>query len=182
VDLTEFGFVARLDHIRCLSLLSNVRGVPDHWRVAATWTDLIDQVQSCLERTGSHQFVLVEYDGQLLGGPDPYAQAARIEGSWHCEVVSARYLMPGRWPLNEVWLKGSGWSLSALAGANWFQSADTELSAATALVDGLRLGRQCAEPTRFCVSVHSFSGGPGPDDGESVFEEAPRPSWESVAA
>jgi len=150
--------------------------------VAATWTDLIDQVQSCLERTGRHQFVLVEYDGALLGGPDPYAQAALIDVSWHCEVVSARYLMPGRWPLNELWLKSSGWSLSALAGANWFRSASTAANAAIMLVDGLRLGRQCPEPTRFCVSAHSFSGGPGPDDGESAFEASPLPSWESVAA
>lgn len=155
--------------------------------MTATWESLIEEVQACLTRTRSHQFVLIEYDGDLTGGPDPYAQAALIDGYWHCEVVSARYLMPGRWPLNELWLKNSGWGLPAHACANWFQAAASDHGAAALLVDGLRFGRQCMEPDRFEVSVQSFAGGPGPGDGdgdgESVIEEeTPLPSWVSVAA
>jgi len=111
--------------------------------------------------------VLIDYNIGNPTGPDPYAQAALVDGLWHCEVVSGRYLIPARWPLNELWLKRFGWSLSAQGFANWFLSASTAQVAAVILVEGLRFGRQCVDPARFGVSVQSFAGGSGPNGGGS---------------
>lgn len=76
-----------------------------------TWQDLSDVVAVCLKNMRSNQFLLIEYNGGSALGPDPDAQFAPDDDNWHCEVVSGHYLLPGIWPLDELWLKRAGWTL-----------------------------------------------------------------------
>lgn len=151
----------------------SVRGMPQHGCMTTTWAGLIDEVSGHLTLAGSNQFVLIQYDTGITAGPEPYAQAARDGEVWHGEVVSGRYLLPGRWPMDEVWLKRAGWTISGAGKANWFQTAPSPDVAAGMLVDGLRFGRYCGEPERFDVTVRSFVGRPGPAGGDGTGLEIP---------
>lgn len=134
--------------------------------MTTTWTVLIGEVAGRLAHAGRNQFVLIQYDTDIAVGPEPYAQAARDGDAWHVEVVSGRYLLPGRWPMDEVWLKRAGWILTGGGAANWFRAARSPDAAAAILVDGLRFGRHCIEAEQFNVTIQSFAGRPGPGGGD----------------
>ena len=147
--------------------------MPQHGCMTTTWAGLIGEVSGCLMRAGTNQFVLIQYDTGITAGPEPYAQAARDGDVWHGEVVSGRYLLPGRWPMDEMWLKRAGWTLTGGGAGNWFQTAPSPDVAAQMLVDGLRFGRHCAEAERFEVAVQSFVARPGPGRGGGTVVDIP---------
>lgn len=130
--------------------------------------DLTDEVAACLVMAHSNQFVLVQYDTGVPFGPEPYAQAAVVGQAWHCEVVSGRYLLPGIWPLDEVALKRTGWTMAGDGAGNWSQSVASTHTAVALMVEGLRFGRHCPDPGGFLVSVESFVSRPGPRGGDGV--------------
>ncbi len=123
--------------------------------------ELIGWVQGALDEVTPGQFLLVEYLTDEGLPVEPYAQAALEPGGWSCEVVSARYLPGGRWPIDEPALARTGWSGPDERTDNWWR-CDVEFGRAAALlVDALWSGRGCTDPDRFAVSTGTF---PSPPD------------------
>lgn len=112
---------------------------------------------------GWGSFVLVQYGS---GDEVPYAQGAPGPAGWYVEVVSAAYLPAEMWPLDEEWLRGAGWREPDGETLNWWRPRVTVDEVAGLLLDGLRLGRGCPDPTLVQVSVGRFPD--GPDGGEPL--------------
>ena len=108
-------------------------------------------------------FVLVQHgDGDRV----PYAQGAPGPAGWYLEVVSAAYLPVEVWPLDEPWLTHAGWLEPDGETLNWWLSRVPADDVAGLLLDGLRHGRGCSDPSLVQVSVGRFPD--GPDGGEPL--------------
>jgi hypothetical protein len=133
-----------------------------------TWDELISRLAVSVEEVIEGRFLTLDY---VTGGlPIPYAQLAHTGGQRLCEVVSARHLPAGEWPLNELALQRTGWSVPCGDDLpNWWRYDLTEPDEiAGGLLRGLRDGRGCTDPGAFRWHIGSFP--PGPGDGEEIPE------------
>jgi hypothetical protein len=119
----------------------------------ADFRELLEELAADVRVLEAGEFVLLQVAvGRDL---DPYAQVAREpDGSWYCEIVSARYLPPSSWPLDEFVLVADGWAPPDHARANWSRAAATGEQAAEAVITALRHGRACPDP-------YAYSWAPG---------------------
>lgn len=113
-------------------------------------------------------FVILEFTATSCDDRYPYAQCARETDGWYLEVVSARYLPPVVWPLDELALRRAGWAAPDDRTDNWWRLESSHPAVAGLLVEALVLGRQCPSlPDAFRIVEGRFGSG-GPDGGEPL--------------
>lgn len=133
-----------------------------HSHDARAWSDLADHVEAVLTDLRPDRFLVIEYIAARRWDPCPYVQCARDADGWYCEVVSENYLGRADWPIDELFLRRSGWAPPDETTQNWWRVEGGPARAASVLVDGLRDGRACPDPDAFFWSIGTFpSGGPG---------------------
>ena len=127
------------------------------------WEQVRSRLDSAVRSLPWESFVLVRH-----GAADeaPYAQAAPGPAGWYVEVVSAAYLPATDWPLDEEWLRTTGWQDPDGDTLNWWRTRTPVDEVAGLLLDGLRCGRGCSDPGALVVTVGRFPD--GPDGGEPL--------------
>lgn len=93
-------------------------------------------------------FAAIEYRADTANGLSPYAQVAREDDRYWCEIVSEEFLPVEAWPLHESILREAGWSPPDADCPNWYSERSGALGATAAVLYGLRYGRECSEPDR----------------------------------
>ncbi|KPN19386.1 GIY-YIG nuclease family protein [Arthrobacter sp. Edens01] len=93
-------------------------------------------------------FTSVEYHVETANGLSPYAQVAREDDYYWCEIVSEEFLPGSVWPLDEDALRNAGWSAPDQDCPNWYSQRYGAEAASAAVLYGLRHGRACSDPER----------------------------------
>lgn len=93
-------------------------------------------------------FTSVEYQVETAKDLSPYAQVAREDDYYWCEIVSEEFLPVSAWPLDQDVLRNAGWSPPDEDCPNWYSQRYGADAAAAAVLYGLRHGRACSDPER----------------------------------
>ncbi|MFJ2509348.1 TY-Chap domain-containing protein [Arthrobacter citreus] len=93
-------------------------------------------------------FTSVEYQVETANDLSPYAQVAREDDYYWCEIVSEEFLPVSAWPLNQDVLRNAGWSPPDEDCPNWYSQRYGADAASAAVLYGLRHGRACSDPER----------------------------------
>ena len=135
--------------------------------VGDIFAELYDCLTSAVAALERRHFLILEADVGLAFRP--YSQVAReLDDTWYCETVSAHYLPGAAWPIDEFFLVSTGWEPPTGPRDNWSITVASAADAALLLVDALRLGRTCIDP-----SVYSWSFGRFPPDDGGQRDDAP---------
>jgi hypothetical protein len=138
--------------------------------MGSEWDDLVHDLTLDMAGLEYQQFVIVEFNTQMV--PNPYAQATpNAAGEWMCEVVSEHYLGAECWPLDELALASRGWNVPTGPEDNWEHRAGDARLASLLLVEALRFGRVCPDPRVFTWRIGRF---PPPGDGGAPGPRVPR--------
>lgn len=130
------------------------------------WADIRERLELVLSYLSWGSFVIVEYDTATLGDLSPYSQAAPGPRGWYVEVVSEQYLDAGSPAPSEGWLVHAGFNAPDAETGNWWRDRVPKDQVARVLLDGLRNGWGCADPTLVQARTGSFP--PRPHGGEPV--------------
>lgn len=115
-----------------------------------------------------HSFLSIDYGDETDGPRHPYAQATpSADGVW-CEIVSEEFLPADQWPISAEYLARNGWSPPDNEVPNWHKQGIPPAEAGHQILEGLKYGRCCDDPTNVRWHTGDFPGGPGPDGGVTL--------------
>ncbi|MHA7271463.1 TY-Chap domain-containing protein [Arthrobacter sp. HLT1-20] len=108
------------------------------------WAEIARDVAGFLKEMTSREYLLVTYD---IGLRDysVYGQFAINEGNFQCEIVSEQFLPADVWPINDTYLRHSGWSAPENGNPNWSMRQDQAERAADSVLTAMRSGLGCAD-------------------------------------
>jgi hypothetical protein len=135
------------------------------------WARAGELVTDALANMPWNSFLSIDYGDDPDGPHTPYAQAShRTDGVW-CEIVSEQSLLADQWPIDTGYLLGNGWYSPDEEVPNWHKQAIPPIEAGHQILEGLKYGRRCDDPTKVRWHSGDFPGGPGPDGGLVVDDE-----------
>ena len=127
--------------------------------MAGQWDLLAEELGGVVAALPWGSFVIIEY-GRGEADDGPYAQAAPGPAGWYAEVVSNAYVPAADYPVDEGWLQEAGWLRPDGETLNWWRTRLCPAAVAPALIDGLRHGRECTDPSAFTFRTGRFPDGP----------------------
>ena len=98
-----------------------------------------------VEGLGDGAFTAIDYGLEVEGAASPYAQIARVSSRYWCEVASNIFLAGDSWPLHGDVLRAAGWDPPDEDCPNWYSEWSSARAATTAVIHGLRYGRNCTD-------------------------------------
>lgn len=132
------------------------------------WARAGELVSEVLGAMPWNSFLSIQYGDDADGRLQPYAQASpSADGVW-CEIVSEEFLPADLWPIGAANLSRDGWSPPDDEVPNWHKQGVPPIEAGHHILEGLRYGRCCDDPTRLRWHTGVFLGGPGPDGGVTL--------------
>ena len=111
-----------------------------------TWDAFHESVYEEIRWLKDGDFVSIEYGQEIQDTVSPYAQVAREDDYYWCEIVSNTYLPGDTWPLHGDILRDAGWNPPDEDCPNWYSERSGAVAATAAVIHGLRYGRACADP------------------------------------
>lgn len=144
-------------------------GIVNHYRTQNSleerWARAGELVSGVLASMPWNSFLSIDYGDEADGQLRPHAQASpSVDGVW-CEIVSEEFLPADQWPISAEYLVGNGWSPPDDEVPNWHKQGIPHVEAGHQLLEGLKYGRCCDDPTKVRWHSADFPGGPGPDGG-----------------
>lgn len=132
------------------------------------WARAGELVSEVLANMPWNSFLSIQYGDNAEGRMQPYAQASpSADGVW-CEIVSEEYLPADQWPIRTEDLIRDGWSAPDSDVPNWHKEGVPPIEAGHQILEGLRDGRCCDDPTKLRWHAGEFPDGPGPDGGVTL--------------
>lgn len=119
------------------------------------WAEIARELAGSLEEMTSLEYLLVIYDIGL-SEYSVYGQFAINEGNFQCEVVSEQFLPADVWPINDGYLRHSGWSAPENGNPNWSMRQDKPERAADSVLTAMRSGLGCTDPQLISLTVGRF--------------------------